>query len=98
IIRILVATDAWHPQVNGVVRTLTEVARCAKQFAADLVFITPDDFPTVPLPAYSGMRVALPTFRKIVERILSERPNAIHVATEGPIGYLVRRYCRNNRL
>lgn len=96
--RILVATDAWRPQRNGVVRTLTEVRRCAKEFDAELVFITPDDFPTVPLPTYPGIRVALPSPRKIASRIAALRPNAIHVATEGPIGFLVRRYCRLNRL
>jgi glycosyltransferase involved in cell wall biosynthesis len=92
-IRILVATDAWRPQVNGVVRTLTEVRRYAHELGAELVFITPDDFRTVPLPTYPGIRMALPSPRKIAARIAAERPNAIHVATEGPIGFLVRRYC-----
>jgi glycosyltransferase involved in cell wall biosynthesis len=96
--RILVATDAWHPQVNGVVRTLTEVARCVKKFDAEVVFITPDDFPTVPLPSYPGLRVALPTSRKIAARVASEAPSAIHVATEGPIGHWVRLHCRHHGL
>jgi 1,2-diacylglycerol 3-alpha-glucosyltransferase/glucuronosyltransferase len=96
--RILIATDAWHPQVNGVVRTLTEVARHAGRFGADLAFITPDDFPTVPLPTYPGIRIALTSLRVLARRIACERPDAIHIATEGPIGYMTRRYCQRRQL
>ncbi|MBR0697178.1 glycosyltransferase family 1 protein [Bradyrhizobium lablabi] len=96
--RILVATDAWHPQVNGVVRTLTSLARSAATLGADINFLTPDGFPSVGMPTYPGLRVALPNRREIARRIEEAAPEAIHIATEGPIGWAVRGYCRRNKL
>src|SRR6266536_1697305 len=92
-IRILVATDAWHPQVNGVVQTLSELARAALPLGAELSFLSPDGFPTVPLPTYPEIRLALPHPDAIARRIAAERADAVHIATEGPIGHLVRRHC-----
>ena len=91
--RVLIATDAWHPQVNGVVRTLTSLARSARSFGVNIDFLSPDGFPTIPLPSYSELRLALPGQRQIARRIDQYRPDAIHVATEGPIGYRTRAYC-----
>jgi glycosyltransferase involved in cell wall biosynthesis len=91
--RVLVATDAWHPQVNGVVRTLMSLAESARGQGAAIEFLTPEGFPSVALPTYRSLRCALPTRREIAQRIESARPNAIHVATEGPIGHVVRAYC-----
>ncbi len=96
--RILIATDAWHPQVNGVVRTLTSLARSAATLGADIEFLTPDGFPSMALPTYPGLRVALPNRREIARRIQAASPDAIHIATEGPIGWSVRAYCRRRRL
>ena len=92
--RILIATDAWHPQVNGVVRTLTSLARSAATLDADINF--PDarrvslrrEFR--PIPA-CGWRCR--TAREIARRIEQAAPEAIHIATEGPIGWAVRGYC-----
>jgi glycosyltransferase involved in cell wall biosynthesis len=91
--RVLIATDAWHPQVNGVVRTLTSLARSAKGLGADVEFLSPDGFPSIPLPTYPGLRLALPGRREIARRIAQAGPDAIHIATEGPIGHSVRAYC-----
>jgi glycosyltransferase involved in cell wall biosynthesis len=91
--RILIATDAWRPQVNGVVHTLEATARAAKSLGAEIHFLTPEGFPTVGLPSYPGIRVALPRAREIARRISVVRPDAVHIATEGPIGYFVRRLC-----
>ena len=96
--RILVATDAWHPQVNGVVRTLTSLARSASALGADIKFLTPEGFPSVPLPTYPGLRVALPNRGEIARRIEAASPDAIHIATEGPVGWAVRAYCRRRKL
>jgi glycosyltransferase involved in cell wall biosynthesis len=96
--RILVATDAWHPQVNGVVRTLTMVAEAARALGAEFSFITPDSFRTVGMPSYRDVRLALPRPAKIARLITEAAPDAIHIATEGPIGVLVRRYCRKHGL
>jgi glycosyltransferase involved in cell wall biosynthesis len=96
--RILVATDAWHPQVNGVVRTLTSLARSASTLGAQIQFLTPEGFPTLGVPTYPGLRVALPNRREIARRIEATSPDAIHIATEGPIGWAVRAYCRRRKL
>jgi glycosyltransferase involved in cell wall biosynthesis len=97
-VRILVATDAWHPQVNGVVRTLTMMAEAAKSFGIEVGFLTPQSFRTVAMPSYPDLRVALPNAGKIAELIADARPDSIHIATEGPIGLAVRRYCRKRGL
>jgi glycosyltransferase involved in cell wall biosynthesis len=96
--RILIATDAWHPQVNGVVRTLTSLARSASALGAEVDFLTPDGFPSLAVPTYPGLRVALPNRREIARRIEAASPDAIHIATEGPIGWAVRAYCRRRKL
>jgi glycosyltransferase involved in cell wall biosynthesis len=92
--KVLVATDAWHPQVNGVVRTLGSLARAASKLGVAIDFLSPEGFRTFPVPTYPGLRLALPSRRRIAERIEAARPDAIHIATEGPIGFAVRAYCR----
>ena len=94
--RILVATDAWHPQVNGVVRTLAMMAEAARGLGTEVSFLTPESFRTFALPSYRDLRVALPYQAKISRLITEARPDSIHIATEGPIGLLVRRYCRKH--
>src|ERR1700710_1436159 len=96
--RILVATDAWHPQVNGVVRTLTMTAGAAKTLGCDVSFLTPQSFRTFAMPSYRDLRIALPGAAKIARLIAEARPDSIHIATEGPIGFAVRRYCRRRGL
>ena len=96
--RILIATDAWHPQVNGVVRTLTSLSRAAANLGAQIEFLTPDGFPSVPVPTYQSLRVAIPNRGEIARRIEAAAPDAIHIATEGPIGWSVRGYCRRHGL
>src|SRR5450432_3282741 len=96
--RILVATDAWHPQVNGVVRTLTNMAEAARAFGVEISFLTPLSFRTFAMPSYPDLRLALPYQAKVARLIAEARPDAIHIATEGPIGLSVRRYCRKHDL
>ena len=96
--RVLVATDAWHPQVNGVVRTLTSLAEAARRFGVTVEFLTPEGFPSIGVPTYPGLRVALPNRRTIAERIVKAAPDAIHIATEGPIGYAARSFCLRHGL
>jgi glycosyltransferase involved in cell wall biosynthesis len=91
--KVLVATDAWRPQVNGVVRTLGSLARAAGKLGVDIEFLSPDGFWTFPVPTYPGLRLALPSRKKIAQRIEAAKPDAIHIATEGPIGHVVRAYC-----
>ena len=96
--RILVATDAWHPQISGVVRTLEALASAVRTLGSTIDFLTPDGFATVPLPTYPGLRCALPSPAEVARRIQLVRPDAIHVATEGPIGFMVRRHCLRQAL
>src|SRR5215475_1258619 len=91
--KILVATDAWHPQVNGVVRTLTMMAEAASALGAEFDFLTPQSFRTIAMPSYRDLRVALPRPAKIAGLIAESRSDCIHIATEGPIGLVTRRYC-----
>ena len=95
--RILVATDAWRPQVNGVVRTLSALARAARGLGAEIDFLSPEGFWSVPMPSYPQLRLALPSPGAIAARIEAAKPDAIHIATEGPIGHLTRAYCVRRR-
>jgi len=98
VMRILIATDAWRPQVNGVVRTLTSLARAAATLGAEIEFLSPDGFPSMQVPTYPGLRIALPNRGEIARRIEAARPEAIHIATEGPIGWRARAYCLRHKL
>ncbi|MGC4005472.1 MAG: hypothetical protein QM811_21085 [Pirellulales bacterium] len=99
LMRILVATDAWHPQVNGVVRTLTKLADAAKVGSGvEFTFLTPESFRTFAMPSYRDVRLAMPRPARIAKLIAEARPDSIHIATEGPIGLMVRRYCRQRKL
>jgi glycosyltransferase involved in cell wall biosynthesis len=91
--RILVATDAWEPQVNGVVRTLTRVVQELKAMGHVVEVISPDRFKTFPLPTYPEIKVALGVYEPVQERFKAFEPEAIHIATEGPIGLAARRIC-----
>lgn len=94
--RILIVTDAWLPQVNGVVRTLTETARELTQFGHQVEMITPLDFKTIPCPTYPDIRLSLFPYKKVAARISQFQPDAIHIATEGPLGLAARRYCKRH--
>jgi glycosyltransferase involved in cell wall biosynthesis len=92
--RILIATDAWEPQVNGVVRSLQQTAKALGTLGCETTFLTPVGFRTLPLPSYPEIRLALARPSR-VEQIIDEGAfDAIHVATEGPIGIVTRRICR----
>lgn len=91
--RILIATDAWHPQINGVVRTLSALVPMVERRGATVRMLTPEGMPTLGLPSYRSIRLALPTPRRIAREIEAFRPDAIHVVTEGTIGHFVRSYC-----
>ncbi|QXX75252.1 glycosyltransferase family 1 protein [Methylovirgula sp. HY1] len=96
--KLLVATDAWSPQINGVVRSLENIAAHAASFDMEVKFLTPSDFWTMPLPGYGEIRLALTNRRKIAASIAAFAPDFVHIATEGPIGLAARRAClRENR-
>jgi glycosyltransferase involved in cell wall biosynthesis len=91
--RILVVTDAWEPQVNGVVRTLTRVISEMREMGHTVEVVSPDQFKTFPLPTYAEIKVAVGAYEPVQERFKAFEPEAIHIATEGPLGLAARRIC-----
>jgi glycosyltransferase involved in cell wall biosynthesis len=89
--RILLVTDAWRPQVNGVVRTLERLAENLPAVGAHAEFLTPQGFRSVPLPTYPDIRLALTTPWEIRKRIAAANADHVHIVTEGPLGTLARR-------
>lgn len=90
---ILIVSDAWHPQVNGVVRTLSTVCAELEAMGHRVEVIGPDRFRTVALPSYPEIRLALGAKRRLWAMIESLSPDCIHIATEGPLGFAARSYC-----
>jgi glycosyltransferase involved in cell wall biosynthesis len=88
--RIIIVTDAWTPQVNGVVRTLTETRRELIALGHDVMMITPERFRTLPCPTYPEIRLSLATGGMVGKLIDDYRPGALHIATEGPLGWAAR--------
>ncbi|MEZ5710128.1 MAG: glycosyltransferase family 1 protein [Blastomonas sp.] len=94
--KIALITDAWHPQINGVVRTLSAIVERLGQRGHQVMTISPDQFRSLPCPSYPEIRLALATHRAVGERLADFAPDAIHIATEGPLGIAARRYCLDN--
>ncbi|PWS38405.1 alpha-mannosyltransferase [Falsiroseomonas bella] len=91
--RILVVSDAWHPQVNGVVRTLTTVVKELRAAGDTVEVIGPDRFASFPMPGYAEIRLAIAPGRKLARMTEAFAPDAVHIATEGPLGWAMRRIC-----
>jgi glycosyltransferase involved in cell wall biosynthesis len=96
--RILIVTDAWEPQVNGVVRTLKSTRRELERLGHAVELLTPEGFRTVPCPTYPDIRLSLFPARRVRERIRAFAPQAIHIATEGPIGIAARAHALRHGL
>ncbi|MFB0611852.1 glycosyltransferase family 4 protein [Aurantiacibacter poecillastricola] len=95
--KIALVTDAWHPQVNGVVRTLSTVIGELRTRGHEVDITSPDLFRSVPAPSYPEIRLALTGPRAVAGRLERFRPDAIHIATEGPLGWAARHYCLKHR-
>ena len=91
--KIALVTDAWLPQTNGVVRTLTITAERLSQAGHAVTAITPVDFRTVPCPTYPEIRLSLFAAGRVRRRLDALDPDAVHIATEGPLGLAARRWC-----
>ena len=96
--RLAIATDAWAPQVNGVVRTLNETIRRLKARDHEVEVISPDRFTTIACPGYPEIRLALaPRFR--LRKVLGAfKPDLVHISTEGPIGWSARAWCLKHKV
>jgi len=95
--RIAIVSDAWQPQVNGVVRTLEAVARELAAMEHAVEVFGPDRFASIPCPSYAEIRLALFPDRRLRRLLDDFAPEAIHIATEGPLGLAAHRYCRRRR-
>lgn len=91
---IVIVTDAWFPQVNGVVRTLDTLASQLRSRERSVLFIEPSQFKSIPCPSYPEIRLSVLPRRKLEECIGNNRPRAIHIATEGPLGMAARAMCK----
>jgi glycosyltransferase involved in cell wall biosynthesis len=89
----MIVTDAWFPQTNGVVRTLSQTAACLGRFGHDVKVLTPRDFRSVACPTYPEIRLSLFPYGQIKRGIVAFAPDALHIATEGPLGLAARRFC-----
>ncbi|GEO84025.1 MULTISPECIES: glycosyltransferase family 4 protein [Alphaproteobacteria] len=91
--KIMIVTDAWHPQVNGVVRSIETTNRELAAMGYDVAMITPKPFRSIPMPTYPEIRLSLARYGQIARMIEAEKPDFMHIATEGPLGLMARRWC-----
>lgn len=96
--KILLVSDAWYPQINGVVRTLEAVAQALRGQGHMLGLVTPNQFSSVPCPTYPDIRLAAATPGSVGRWIRAFGPDAIHIATEGPLGWAARHFCLHRGL
>jgi len=96
--RVLIVSDAWTPQVNGVVRTLRTITEEMRAMGITVEIIGPDRFKTIPMPSYPEIRLALFPGRKLAKLIDAFEPDALHIATEGPLGLAARKYARKRKI
>ena len=94
--RILIVSDAWFPQVNGVVRTLSVVVEKLRAGGDTVEVIGPDRFRSMPTPGYAEIRLAIAPKRRLVQLVTDFGPEIVHIATEGPLGWAMRALCRRN--
>ncbi len=95
--RIAIVTDAWTPQVNGVVQTLSKTRDELVRMGHEVLMVTPEGRWTVPMPTYPEIRLCLFAGRGVRRDLDRFAPHCVHIATEGPLGLAARRYCLRNR-
>ncbi len=97
-LNICIVTDAWHPQVNGVVRTLDNLRTELEHRGHKISMLTPRLFKTIPCPTYPEIRLSLNARRRTHKLLASQQLDAIHIATEGPLGWAARSWCMQNKV
>ena len=90
--RIALVTDAWHPQINGVVRTLEKTIDWLQKEGHEVLVVEPSGFRTIPMPSYPEIRLSLFSGRKVARMLDAFSPEALHISTEGPLGLAARKY------
>jgi len=91
--RLVIITDAWHPQVNGVVRSIENTNRELAKMGVAVSMVTPERFNSIPCPTYPEIRLSIANYRRIAREIEKHNPSYVHIATEGPLGLTARRWC-----
>ena len=97
-LKIAFITDAWHPQINGVVTTIQNTCTTLERSGHQVKLITPDQFKTIPCPSYPSIRLSLACYEKLSRQLDAFNPQRIHIATEGPLGLAARQYCLKHNL
>ena len=95
---IAIVTDAWHPQTNGVVRTLSTTCEVLRGWGHQVTVISPEGYPSLPAPTYPEIRLAMTAPGAVGRRLAKVAPDAVHIATEGPLGLAARRYCLRRKV
>jgi glycosyltransferase involved in cell wall biosynthesis len=96
--RLMIVTDAWHPQVNGVVRSIENTNRELRRMGIKVSMLTPERFPSIPCPTYPEIRLSIAGYRRVAAAIEAAQPSYVHIATEGPLGLIARRWCIRNKV
>ncbi|NJD89730.1 MAG: glycosyltransferase family 1 protein [Betaproteobacteria bacterium] len=96
--RLLLVTDAWEPQVNGVVVTLRNTIACLERWGHEVSVLSPEGLATVPMPTYPEIPLAVFPGRAVARRFREVDPEAVHIATEGPLGVAARAHCLANSI
>ncbi|HWH48222.1 MAG TPA: glycosyltransferase family 1 protein [Burkholderiales bacterium] len=96
--KVMIVTDAWSPQINGVVTTLKKVGEGLNSLGHQMHFVTPQHFRSLPCPTYPEIRLSMLPYSGVRKQIEAFRPDALHIATEGPLGIAARRYCVKRNL
>ena len=95
---IAIITDAWHPQTNGVVRTLSTTCEVLRGWGHEVTVISPEGHPSIPAPTYPEIRLALTLPGAVGRQLARIAPDAVHIATEGPLGFAARAYCLRRKV
>jgi len=95
---IAIVTDAWHPQTNGVVRTLSTTCEVLRGWGHAVTVISPEQYASFPAPTYPEIRLAITAPGSVGRQLARVAPEAVHIATEGPLGFAARRYCVNRKV
>ncbi|MCF3935743.1 glycosyltransferase family 1 protein [Acuticoccus sp. M5D2P5] len=96
--RLALVTDAWHPQINGVVRTLDTTRHELEKLGIEVTMITPSDYRTVPMPTYPEIRLTVSWPGRVYRAISAVKPDYVHIATEGPLGMIARYWCKRHKI
>ncbi|WP_160008315.1 glycosyltransferase family 1 protein [Rhizobium sp. 18055] len=96
--RLVIVSDAWHPQINGVVRSIENTNRELVKIGVEVAMVTPQGFHSIPCPTYPEIRLSIAGYRSVARAIEKHRPSYVHIATEGPLGLTARRWCLKNRM